>query len=105
MTEWTEADAQGTVAELVKRGATDPEFRSLVLRDPVAAIALITPLPIPAGFKVQVVEAHGSQMTVVLPDPAKGGAELSDRELASVAGGVPVVPLPPNHPPPHSKSH
>jgi hypothetical protein len=87
MTEWTEAEAQKTVAELVKRGATDPAFRRLALQDPVAAIAMINPRPIPPGFKVQVVDAHGANLTVVLPDLIPAGGELSDSQMEQVAGG------------------
>lgn len=87
MSEWNEAEASKAVAEFVKLGRTDPEFRSLALRDPVAAITKINPQPLPQGFKVQVVEAKGANLTIVLPDLIRNGGELSDSELEQVAGG------------------
>lgn len=76
------------VAELVKRGTTDPEFRALALRDPAAAIARINPKPLPPGFKVKVVEADGANVTVVLPDLIPVEGELADSQLEQVSGGT-----------------
>lgn len=87
MAEWNEAEARKVLAEVIKRGRTDPEFRALALRDPAAAIATINPQPLPPGFNVQVVEARGASVTVVLPDMIQSDGELSDVELEQVAGG------------------
>ena len=87
MKEWNEAEAQKTVAELIRRATTDRAFRTLALSDPAAAIAKINPTPLPAGFKVQVVAADGADMTVVVPDLIQHSDELSDTELEQVAGG------------------
>ena len=87
MADWTEAEAQKTLAELSKRAQTDSEFRKLALRDPNAAIAKVTSKPLPQGFKVHVVENQGANLTVVLPDPVSKEGELSDTDLAQVAGG------------------
>jgi hypothetical protein len=85
--EWDEAAAQAALTELVKRATTDPRFRALALADPAAAIARINPIPLPTGFKVQVVAADGADMTVVLPDLVANAGELTDAELEQVAGG------------------
>jgi hypothetical protein len=85
--EWNEAEAQKTVAELIRRAMTDRNFRVLALSDPPAAIAKINPTPLPPGFKVQIVAKDGADMTIVVPDLIPQGSELSDAELEQVAGG------------------
>lgn len=87
MTGWTEAEAQEALAMVSKRAQTDPEFRKLALSDPIAAFAKVNPKPLPPGFKIHVVENHGANMTVVLPDVELKEDELSDAELSQVAGG------------------
>ena len=86
--EWNEQEAQKTLAELVKKATTDPEFRALALSNPNAAIGKINPLPIPANYKIRFVDNAGANLTVVLPDPVAATGELSDSELEQVAGGV-----------------
>lgn len=86
--EWNEKEAQATLAEVVKRSTTDPEYRALLLSDPDAAIAKVNPLPIPANFKIRFVDNAGANLTVVLPDPVAASGELSDAELEQVAGGA-----------------
>ena len=86
--EWNEQEAQKTLAELVKKSTTDPEFRALALSNPNAAIGKINPLPIPANYKIRFVDNAGANLTVVLPDPVSASGELSDAELEQVAGGA-----------------
>jgi hypothetical protein len=85
--EWTQSEAEQVEMELRKRAVKDPEFRALALRDPQAAIAKITPKPLPKNFKVKVVENEGANVVVVLPDPIGRVEELSDADLEAVAGG------------------
>jgi hypothetical protein len=86
--EWNEKEAQATLAEVVKRSTTDPEYRALLLSDPDAAIAKVNPLPVPPNFKIRFVDNAGANLTVVLPDPVSNSGELSDAELEQVAGGA-----------------
>ncbi len=87
MNEWNEQEVQKALEEIGRRSATDPEFRALALRDANAAIAAVSPFPVPEVFKVRFVENEGANLTVVLPDPANADGELSDSELEQVAGG------------------
>ena len=83
---WTEAEANKTVNEVLKRAATDGEYRKLLLSNPPAAIAKVDPTPLPPGFKIKAFDNNGANATIVLPDMV-GTGELSDAELEQVAGG------------------
>jgi hypothetical protein len=87
MAEWTQEEAHKTSQELIKRATTDKAFRELALKDPAAAIAKINPTPLPAGYKIQIVERDHADLTVVVPDFVPNAGELSDAELEQVAGG------------------
>jgi len=87
MAEWNEQEVQTTLAEVMRRAATDPEYRALALRDPKAAVAKVTTHAIPSDFKLRFVDNEGANLTLVLPDPVPEG-ELSEQELEQVAGGV-----------------
>jgi len=86
-TQWTQEEADHIEKEIRKRAMTDPQFRTLALKDPTAAISQINPKPLPTGYKVRCVEAAGFTRTVVLPDPVSNAEELSDADLEQVAGG------------------
>jgi hypothetical protein len=45
--QWTEEEAERVYRELAKRSMTDPEFRTLALSNPTAAVAKINPTPLP----------------------------------------------------------
>lgn len=85
--EWTQEKADQVEQEVIKRAVTDPEFRALAISNPTAAISQVTDLSLPPGFKVQFVDNAGSNRTVVLPDPIPAVEELSEAELARIAGG------------------
>ena len=84
---WTQDKANEKLRVLAKRAQTDPEFRKLALKDPVAAVAKIDPTPLPSWFKLRFVDNAGATLTMVLPDPVSASSELSDSELEQVAGG------------------
>lgn len=86
-TQWTQEEAEQVQKEIKKRAMTDPQFRTLALKDPNAAIAKINSKPLPASYKVRCIEASGFSHTVVLPDPVSNAEELSDADLEQVAGG------------------
>jgi hypothetical protein len=85
--EWTQDKADSVELEIKKRAVVDPEFRALALSNPAAAIAQVSDIPLPAGFKIQFVDNAGYNLTVVLPDPVPSVEELSEEELLAVAGG------------------
>jgi len=87
MAEWTYEEGKRAMNEAVRRSATDPAFRKLMLTDVNKAVEQVAGKSVPPGFKIRVMEKGGTDMTLVLPDPVKAGGELSDKELEQVAGG------------------
>jgi hypothetical protein len=102
MTAWSRSEAVRTIEEVKRRSIIDPEFRSLALSDPIAALAKVNPRPIPAG-SVRFVEAGDAAQEIdnseiivaVLPDPKVVTEELSEEDLEDVAGGTASNPPPP----------
>ena len=86
--EWTLEKADAVELEVKKRAIVDPEFRTLALTNPGAAVGQVSDIPLPAGFKIQFVDNAGYNKTVVLPDPVQSVEELSEEELLAIAGGV-----------------
>src|SRR5262249_92462 len=88
MKDWTNEELQATFAEVARRAAVDPEFRALALTDSVAAIARVTPRPLPDGVTFRFVDNSGPTKIIPLPDPVPGiSEELSEVELENIAGG------------------
>jgi hypothetical protein len=88
MSQWTNAEADQVLEQVIKRSMEDPEFRALALSDAYGAIAKITPKSLPSGFTVRFIDNGGASRTFVLPDPAPVDAEVTDAELEQVAGGI-----------------
>ena len=88
MNDWTNEELQQTFAEVARRAAVNPEFRALALRDSAAAIARVSPRPLPKGMTVRFVDNSGPLKTIPLPDLVSGiSEELSEVELENIAGG------------------
>jgi hypothetical protein len=87
MSHWSPEERARVIAELRRKSAVDPEFRSLALRDAAAALARITSTPLPADITYKFVDNSGSLKTIPLPDAAAATDELSDADLEKVAGG------------------
>jgi hypothetical protein len=94
--EWSQAEIARTIAEVQRRSAVEPQFRSLALRDPLGAIRSVNPRPVPTETSVLFVEDEATadrgagslpSFVVVLPPLANRTDELSDAELEDVAGG------------------
>jgi hypothetical protein len=85
--DWTQEKADAVELEVKKRAIVDPEFRTLALTNPGAAIAQVSDIPLPAGFKIHFVDNAGANKTIVLPDPVPSVEELSEEELLAIAGG------------------
>ncbi len=67
--------------------AKNPTYRTAVQNDPKGIIERQLNTELPASVKVTVVEDTADTMHIVLPHIPAEGAELSDADLESVAGG------------------
>lgn len=80
-------DIQDKIRQVLKRAATDPEFRALAIRDGQAAFQSLG-ITLPDDIKVRFVDNSGTNSKIVaLPDPVLESPQLSDEELEEVAGG------------------
>ena len=87
MSEWTAEQIKEVATTVVEKAKTDPAFRASLISDPHAAIQAATSRVVPDSFKMNFVENNGAHMTIVLPDLKSEADELSEAELAQVAGG------------------
>jgi hypothetical protein len=75
---------------LIEKSLQDEDFRQRLLEDPKGAVEQELGTRLPEGVRVQAVEESADTIYLVLPSTpiaAAEGAELSDQELESVAGG------------------
>jgi hypothetical protein len=82
--------AQEMMNGLLSRSATDGDFRRKLLSEPRTALAEHTGREVPESVNIAFIENH-VDATIVLPDPIDAAAELSERELETVAGGSPIA--------------
>jgi hypothetical protein len=78
------------VGKVIERAWTDRSFKDRLLKDPKAAIAEAAAVTVPASVKIQIHEDTPAVWHFVMPYLAGAEAanvELSDAELARVAGG------------------
>jgi hypothetical protein len=87
MVQWTDREIFKALDQIIKASAMDPDFRQLALRDPRAALSLVSDIPLPEGFTVRFVEPGTTDFVVVLPPIASPDGELTDSQLEQVAGG------------------
>jgi hypothetical protein len=81
--------AHDSLVAVTARAATDPAFRKRLLQDPHGAIRELTGVPVPPTLRIKFMERDPKFDTVVvLPDLAPEDGELSESDVASVAGGT-----------------
>jgi len=78
-------DAQGFLAALAP-AVTDVQARERFLTDPKTVLAAAG-LDLPEWFTVSAREGDAAQLTITLPALSDPNADLSDEQLAGVAGG------------------
>ena len=80
------AEQQNEVwGQIVAQASTDQGFKRRLLADP-AAVLKENGIAVPAGVRITVVE--DTDQVIHLTLPARRAGELSEAELAGVAGGV-----------------
>jgi hypothetical protein len=79
-------DAQGFLAALAP-AVTDAQSRERFLADPRAVLAAAG-LDLPEWFTVTAREGDAAELTINLPDLLDPDADLSEDQLAAVAGGI-----------------
>ncbi len=83
---WTQQEMDKVYQEMVNKAMSDEGFRKELLADPNAAISKATGKEVPADYKIRIIEQDPAyQATFILP--AFSGEELSESELAEMAGG------------------
>jgi hypothetical protein len=83
-------DESSLLEHVLHRSATDGSFRERLLRTPREAVGEVLDVPggLPADLRLGFIEKDKDvDALIVLPDFFEAEAELSDRELAAVAGG------------------
>jgi hypothetical protein len=81
------AAEQTTIADLIRRSGEDNTLRAELLADPKTVLERELSTTLPAELTVNAVEQSASEFTLVLP-PKQASGDLSDEELAGVAGGT-----------------
>ncbi len=76
--------------DVIARAGADPAFRAELLADPRAAIKKAYGVDLPPSLELRVVEETPSVFYLVLPLQSE---ELTDEQLAAVAGGAGIASL------------
>ncbi len=79
-------DAQGFLAALTP-AVTDADARERFLADPKAVLA-VAGLDLPEWFTVTAREGDAAELIITVPHLGLPDADLSEEQLAAVAGGV-----------------
>jgi hypothetical protein len=81
------------IGKVVKRAWTDSAYKAKLLATPTAAIQEVGGVKIPAGVTIKIHEDTATSKHLVIPQSpdSSANAELSDAELARVAGGKATV--------------
>lgn len=90
MAENTKQDDGTLEREVILRALKDPAFRAKLLANPREAIASVTGVSLPEGVEIKVIEQEADTVYLILPpkpDDVETEGQLSEAELASVAGG------------------
>jgi hypothetical protein len=76
--------------DVLARAAADPAFRAELLADPRATIRKVYGVELPPSIELNVLEETPTTFYLVLPVRAD---QLTDEQLAAVAGGAAVAGL------------
>jgi hypothetical protein len=87
-------EGQDLVKALVERAMTDDAFRKEFLSNPEAVIEKETGTKLPQGLHIKAFEETPDTVCIVVPAKFPAERELTDMELAGVAGGVGTISSP-----------
>ena len=82
-------EQKNALAQLFAACWKDEALKARLMADPKAVLKEHG-LDVPDGIDVKVVENADDCVHITLPAPPAGHAELSDKDLSSAAGGLPV---------------
>jgi len=74
--------------ELVTRAWSDEAFKALLIADPARAVEAAYGVKLPASFTLTVLEETEDTRYLVIPYRPSACDELSEEDLAAVAGGL-----------------
>ncbi len=82
---------RGEMQDLLEKfAATNPQYRSALIKDPRSVVEKQFNMSLPDNVKVKAVEESADTIYVVVPHAVSAGAELDDADLEKVAGGSTV---------------
>jgi hypothetical protein len=73
--------------EIIAKAWKDPTFKRKLMNDPKSALKECG-CTVPDNVNMKVIEDSENSYTFVIPHSPKNATELSEKELANVAGGV-----------------
>jgi hypothetical protein len=77
-------------AQLIEKAWNDPEFKAKVVRDPKGMLEQYLGKALPQDVKIYVHEEDNNTLHFSIPPTPSKMAELSDDDLAKVAGGTEI---------------
>lgn len=86
MAGWSKETFAQVCQFVMKRASEDQDFRALAVVNPAEAVRQVSDMEIPEGLLLQIVDPAIAHLTLALPPLQAAQGELSDAELAQVAG-------------------
>jgi hypothetical protein len=74
------------LARIQDRAASDPAFRSQLMKDPKGTLETLLAVKLPANMKVNVLQDSPSEINLVVPPSSD--QPLSTQDLDAVSGGL-----------------
>ncbi len=84
------SDLQTALKDLLKKAASDADFRAKALKDPATALKEAG-VELPAGQSIKFVEKV-DEIVIPLPPVGASDTELTDNVLSQAAGGAAATP-------------